>query len=82
MNIKVTDLGQYKLKKLMAFKNSYCNKSQYTAPEHLLEKGSVVKHAIGPSDVYSFGMILYEIFLEREPFNEVPLKELVKIVAE
>lgn len=74
MNVKVTDLGLYKLKKLMAIKKNYCNKSQYTAPEHLLEKGNVVNNAKGPSDVYSFGMILYEIFLEREPFKDVPIK--------
>ena len=57
MQVKICDLGLIQLKKLMMHKNNYTNKSQYTSPEHLEEKGNIVVNAVGSSDVYSFGMI-------------------------
>jgi len=46
----------------------------------LIEKGNIVINAKNTSDVYSFGLILYEIFLEKEPFKGIPLKEIKRIV--
>ena len=64
----------------MAIKGNYSNKSQYTAPEHLLEKGNLVVNAKSTSDVYSFDLILYGIFHEKEPFKGISLKEIKHIV--
>lgn len=46
----------------------YINKSQYTAPEILSKRGNVVGIGSQEGDVYSFGMILWEIFTDNVPF--------------
>ena len=66
----------------MSFNHGYINKSAYTACEHLNEKGVVVKPTSPSSDVYSFGMVLWELFTEKIPFEDMSLKEIKKIVVE
>ena len=78
--LKISDLGLRELKKYMSLKYSYSNKSQYTAPEFLEEKGGVVSNPTGPGDIYAFGMILYEIFTQKEPFKDISQKEIKRMV--
>lgn len=68
-NIKIVDYGLRAIKKYSGLVNGYCNKSGFTAPECLIEKGNVVSHsATRESDIYSYGMILYNLFAETIPF--------------
>ncbi|KAL4501707.1 hypothetical protein ABPG72_018758 [Tetrahymena utriculariae] len=79
---RIADLGLNALKKYLGFKGLYSNKSQFTSPENLLARGSVVSTNDPASDTYSFAFILYELFVGREPFQNVCLKELKEIVLE
>ncbi|CAD8070812.1 unnamed protein product [Paramecium sonneborni] len=81
--IKIVDYGLRAIKKYASLVNGYCNKNGFTAPECLNEKGNVVFYsAIKESDIYSYGMILYHLFTETIPFQNIPLKELVQLVKE
>ncbi|KAL4449732.1 hypothetical protein ABPG74_008105 [Tetrahymena malaccensis] len=79
---RIADLGLNALKKYLGFKGMYSNKSQFTSPENLLARGPVVSTNDPASDTYSFAFILYELFVGREPFQNVNLKELKEIVLE
>ena len=79
-NVKIADIGFNSLKKYMSLKQSYTNKTYFSAPEHIEEKGLVVKNANSKSDVYSFGLILWEIFMETEAFEKLSLTNLKKII--
>lgn len=68
-NIKIVDFGLRAIKKYSSLVNGYCNKNGFTAPECLGDKGSVVSQsATKESDIYSYGMILYNLFAETIPF--------------
>ncbi|EAS06313.2 protein kinase (macronuclear) [Tetrahymena thermophila SB210] len=79
---RIADLGLNALKKYLGLKGQYSNKSQFTSPENLLARGPVVSTNDPASDTYSFAFILYELFVGREPFQNVSLKELKEIVVE
>ena len=79
---KISDLLFNDLKKYCAISLGYTNKSAYTPPELLKDNSSVVNNCKASADVYSFGMILWEIFVEKEPFKNIKLKDLRKIVVE
>ena len=67
--LKIVDYGLRAIKKYASLVNGYSNKNGFTAPECLNDKGSVVSQsAIKESDIYSFGMILYQLFTETIPF--------------
>jgi serine/threonine protein kinase len=51
----------------------YTNKSYYTAPELLSERGNIVSNPTTEGDVYSLGMVLYEMFNEKIPFKVVKI---------
>lgn len=67
--VKISDLLFNSLKKLASFNGEYVGVSQYTAPECLKLSGLVVKKPECSCDVYSFGMILWEIMTEKIPFQ-------------
>lgn len=65
----IVDLGFIPLKKYFSLTIGYTNKSYYTAPEIISERGKIVNNPTLEGDVYSFGMILYELFNEKIPFK-------------
>jgi len=77
---KISDILLQSFKKYAGIMTNYCNKTQYTAPEYLEERGNVVLNARKPADIYSFGVILWEIFTEKEPFMGISLKKLAYLV--
>lgn len=81
-NILVSDLGMVHLKKYVGLLGNYSNKSAWSSPEVLKEGGNVVIKATTHDDVYSFGMILWEIMTEQEPFPDYSLKKLKEMVGE
>ncbi|CAD8098992.1 unnamed protein product [Paramecium primaurelia] len=81
--LKIVDYGLRAIKKYASLVNGYSNKNGFTAPECLNDKGSVVSQsAIKESDIYSFGMILYQLFTETIPFYNMPQKDLIQLVKE
>ena len=64
----IVDYGLKALKKYCGYVNNYINKTGYSAPECLIEKGNVVSNPTKEMDIYSLGMIYYEIFQEKHPF--------------
>ena len=77
---KIADFFFHDLKKFLALSKGYTNKTAFTAPEYLKENSAIVSNPKKEGDVYSFGMILWELFVEKEPFQGIKLKELKKIV--
>lgn len=80
MKPKISDFLLGSFKKYAGIMINYINKSQYTAPEYLEEKGNVVQNCRKPADVYSYGMILWELFTKKEPFQGISLKKLTYLV--
>lgn len=81
--IKVADLGFTFLKKYCSLLTGYSNKGPYTAPEHLVQKGNVVELPTEASDVYSFGILLWQIASLQQPFENMSLAEIrIEVVEE
>jgi serine/threonine protein kinase len=80
--VKITDLHLSSLKKLAHLKFNYVNKSAYSAPELLSQRSGVIKSATKQSDAYSYGIILWELFTEKFPFEGLSLKETTQRVVE
>lgn len=78
--IKIIDFGFFYLKKYCGLLSGYQNKSQYTSPEQLEEKGSVVLTANEKGDIYSFGFIMWEIMTDQIPFEGVSLQDIKRYV--
>lgn len=62
------DFGIYGIKKYLSLTQGYTNKSGFTAPELLSQKGLIV-NGTSEGDVYSVGMIMYEMFEKKVPFE-------------
>ena len=54
----------------------YTNKNMYTAIEHLKDKNNIILKAKKPADVYSFGIILYEIVTKNRQYRQLTLREV------
>ena len=82
----IADYGFYSLKENASIFNKYINKNSYSSPEMLLDSKKIC-HKLNnienneKNDIYSFGMILWEIFTETIPFD-VKLSELKKYIIE
>ena len=81
-SVLVADLGLEHLKKYVGLLEGYCNKNGWSSPEVLKDSGNVVIKPSCSDDVYSFGMILWEMFTEQEPFPDYTLKKLKELVSE
>ena len=78
----VTDIGLNKLKEFAGLSLGYVNKSAWTSPEVLMERFNTVMKASPEDDIYSFGVVLWEMTTGIEPFKEYSRKELVREVGE
>ena len=85
LNPVIADYGFYSLEENASIFNKYSNKNSYSSPEMLLDSKKFC-HKLNienneKNDIYSFGMILWEIFNEKIPFD-VKLSELKKYIIE
>jgi len=85
LNPLIADYGFYNLKENASIFNKYINKNSYSSPEILLNSQKISHKYYNENekknDIYSFGMLLWEIFTETIPFN-VKLSELKKYIIE
>ena len=84
LNPLIADYGFNNLKKTYNIFNKYHNLNSYSSPEMLTETngklcGSLNNNFNEKNDIYSFGLILWEIFNETIPFN-VKLKDVKNYV--
>lgn len=80
----IADFGFDNLKEIASIFNKYTNKNSYSPPEILLDS-KTIGHTLGGDnesiDVYSFGMVLWEIFTNNIPFN-LKLSEVINYVVD
>jgi hypothetical protein len=69
-SLKVSDFGFRKLKIYASKDFSYSNKSNWSSPEVLSLEMPVVVSPTGPDDVFSFGIIAWELITGEIPFEE------------
>lgn len=81
-SVLISDLGLEHLKKYVGLLEGYCNKNGWSSPEVLKDSGNVVIKPQFSDDVYSFGMILWEMMTEQEPFADYTSKKLKELVSE
>jgi len=76
------DLLFFSLKKYCAMTLGYKMKSKYTAPEYLSAPGNALKNIKPSADIYSLGIIFWEIFHEKEAFLGIPHPNLIKYICD
>lgn len=81
-SVKITDLGMTYLKKFSSVDLKYSRKSVWSSPEVLSEKSRFGSRASVSDDVYSYGMILWELFSGQEPFPNCRMSDLKRMVNE
>lgn len=79
---KIGDILFYDLKKYCAVVIGYQNKTKYTAPEHLKENGGISNNPKTSADVYSYGLIMWELITETQAFQNMKMADLKKIIIE
>lgn len=77
----ITDLGLFKLKKYAGILINYSNKSSWSSPELLRENCPTALHITESDDMYSYGVVVWEILTEQEPFPNVGRARLMQMVA-
>ena len=75
-NVVVNGLGLISLKKYISLITGYTNKTIYTAIEHLKDKNNVIFKPKKPADIYSFGIILYEMITKNRQYRQLTLKDI------
>ena len=80
--VMISDFGLERMKKFAGLMTGYCNKSGWTSPEQLLAEGPVATQVRESDDVYSFGVILWELLTSRLPFPDLPPEDIKHVVAE
>jgi serine/threonine protein kinase len=76
-------LGLHSFKKYLSLITGYTDKTVYTAIEHLRHKNNVVLKPKKSADIYSFGIILYEMVTKNRQYRQLPLKDIqLKFVEE
>jgi serine/threonine protein kinase len=71
----ISDFGLEKLKKYAGLTLNYTNKSQWTSPELLKDTSSTVIKAQFSDDVYSVGIIIWEIITGEVPYNDIEAQD-------
>lgn len=74
--------GLHSLRKYLSLITGYTNKSMYTAIEHLRDRNNVILKPKKSADVYSFGVILYEIVTRNRQYRQLTIKEVMAKFAE
>jgi hypothetical protein len=72
----VTDFGMAKIKKYAGIVCGYSNKSAWSSPQVLADRRLTAVKTEFSDDVYSFGVIVWEIFTETQPYQALDLKEV------
>ncbi|CAD8159733.1 unnamed protein product [Paramecium pentaurelia] len=73
--VKIIDFGLFGIKKYQSLLHFYTNKSGFTAPELIQQRGLVVSGS-QEGDIYSVGMIMYEMFEKKIPFEGLQLQNI------
>lgn len=81
-HVYIADLGMSKIKKYAGIMNGYCNKSAWSSPEILNDRRLTPAKTNFSDDVFSFGVVLWELFTENEPFVGVGLQEIKERVVD
>ncbi len=79
-NILLSDIGLKHLKKYAGLVSSYCNKSCWSSPKILSCNGKVARNVTRQDDVYSFGIILWEILTSSIPYEGVSIDKLRQLI--
>jgi serine/threonine protein kinase len=74
--VVLNGLGLHSLKKYLSLITGYTNKTLYTAVEYLRDKNSVVIKPSKPADIYSFGIILYEMVTMNRQYRQLPFRDV------
>lgn len=80
---KVSGLLFLDLKKYISLQSGYSNKSAYSAPEILVEENVLIN--VSPKichDIYSLGIIFWEVLTGKSPFPNLKIKEVKRMVVE
>lgn len=78
---KVSDIGLHKLKKFASVVLSYSNKGAWSSPEQLLTRSKTATKVVESDDVYSFGILMWEVVTGEQPFEGVGVERLKDMVA-
>lgn len=81
-NPYICDLGFHKVKKYAGIVSGYTNIGSWSSPELLNDRRLTPIKAAPTDDVYSFGMVLWEMISEQEPFPGFSRKQLLTNVVE
>ncbi len=74
--VVINGLGLHSLKKYLSLISGYTNKSLYTAIEHLRDKNSVILKPTKAVDIYSFGIILYEMATMNRQYRQLSYRDV------
>jgi serine/threonine protein kinase len=77
----IADFGLPALKKFCSLTSGYTTKTHYSSPEQLKERSASPKGSI-ESDIYSFGIILWELFQGQRAFGNLSILDLCKLIVE
>jgi len=78
----IADLGLNRLKKYAGITLKYCNKSAWSSPELLRERNPTPLKPTTSDDIYSYGVLLWEILTGQIPFSGASRESLTKEMEE
>ena len=81
MNPKIVDYGLNSLKENASIFLKYKNKNSYSSPEVLQGNKNIGEDINSSSDVYSYGILLWEIYTSTIPFD-VGIKKIMELVGQ
>ena len=78
-SLKISDFGMDKIKKYAEINAGYCNKSAWTSPEQLRLDRNIARNPQAYDDIYSLGVILWEILTQKIPHQDLSLPQIKEI---
>ena len=76
----VADFGLSRVKKFAAVTLGYVCKNAWTSPRLLEDRAATLLSVEESDDVYSFGMVLWEVLTEQEPFSGMSWQQVAELV--